>query len=68
MIAVCVGVCVCLLVVGSNDKCLSACLCTQHAWGDRAVGAGLVAAGPIFSQLTCTKMPDELWWFVQLLR
>ena len=37
----------------------------------RAVGAGPAgpaAAGPIFGQLTRTKMPDELWWFVQLLR
>ena len=37
----------------------------------RVVGAGPAgpaAAGPIFGQLTRTKMLHELWWFVQLLR
>ena len=37
----------------------------------RAVGAGPLgpaASGPIFGQLTHTKMLYELWWFVQLLR
>ena len=36
----------------------------------RAVGAGPAgpaAAGPIFGQLTRTKMQYELWWVVQSL-
>ena len=35
---------------------------TYHSLSDkyRAVGAGPAAAGPIFGQLTCAKMPYEL--------
>ena len=49
---------------------LNQCLCSYNGWKIRAVGAGLAgpaAAGPIFDQLTCAKMPYELWWIVQLL-